>query len=120
LKSLVFVLALLPQLASAQAQDLFGAIAYSNEEQKHGWANNYPSRKSAEQAAMKFCHKNAPKGDCRPVLWFRNSCGALVTGPDGHGAEWATNQTAAVNKALKACARKSERCAVTLNFCTGK
>jgi len=52
------------------------------------------------------------------VLWFRNACGALVTGPAGHGAAWDETETAAVNKALKTCTAKSEGCALTRAFCT--
>jgi len=115
-RKLLLFLALLPP--PAYGQELFGAIAYSATKQKHGWANNYSSRNAAEEAALAFCRKSA--GDCRRVLWFRNACGALVTGPEGHGADWAKSQTAAVNKALKACATKSAGCAVTLSFCTGK
>ena len=102
----------------AFAQELFGAVAYSAKERQHGWSNNYASRKAAEEAAMDACRKNAD--DCKNILWFRNACGALVTGPDGFGADWAESQANAVNKALKTCTRKSASCAVTLTFCTGK
>jgi len=109
-------LAVVPQLGVAQ--ELFGSIAYSEKAREYGWANNYSTREAAEQAALKFCRKSA--ADCRTVLWFRNACGALVTGPGGHGAGWADSQTAAVNKALKICASRSAACAVTRSFCTGK
>ena len=71
------MLAVVPCVAAAQ--ELFGAIAYSEKAQKYGWANNYPTRDDATKAALEFCAKNGP--DCRVVLWFRNACGALVTGP---------------------------------------
>ena len=110
------LLAVVPQLASAQ--ELFGAIAYSEKAHAYGWANNQPTRRAATQAALAFCAKNGPQ--CQAVLWFRNACGALVTGPDGYGAAWEKTQTRAVNKALRLCARRSEACAVTHSFCTGK
>lgn len=110
------LLAVVPPLAAAQ--ELFGAIAYSDKAHKYGWANNYPTRDGATKAALEGCAKNGP--DCHVVLWFRNACGALVTGPDGHGAAWEKTQTGAVNKALRLCARRSEACAVTHSFCTGK
>ena len=116
LKSLLIALALLPSIGLTQ--ELFGAFAYSAKERKHGWANNYPSRKAAEQAALDQCRKNA--ADCQSILWFRNACGALVTGPDAVAADWAEDQNAAVNKALKTCAAKSTSCALTQSFCTGK
>jgi serine/threonine-protein kinase len=102
----------------AAAQELFGAIAYSDKAYKYGWANNYPTRDGATKAALELCAKHGP--DCRVVLWFRNACGALVTGPDGHGAAWAENRKRAVNTATKLCAGRSEACALTRSFCTGK
>lgn len=116
LKSLLIVLALSP--ARGLTQELFGAFAYSTKERKHGWANNFPSRKAAEQAALEQCRKDA--ADCQSILWFRNACGALVTGPDAVAADWAESQNAAVNKALKSCAARSTSCALTQSFCTGK
>jgi serine/threonine-protein kinase len=110
------MLAVIPHVAAAQ--ELFGAIAYSDKAYKYGWANNYPTRDGATKAALELCAKNGP--DCRVVLWFRNACGALVTGPDGHGAAWAENRKRAVSKATKLCAERSEACALTRSFCTGK
>jgi serine/threonine-protein kinase len=116
LRTLLYLAALLPQLALGQ--ELFGSFAYSEKGRKYGWANNYPTREAAQQAALDSCRKSAP--DCQVALWFRNACGALVTGPGGHGAAWAESETAAVNRALKSCAAKSEGCALTRAFCTGK
>ena len=110
------MLAVVPHVAAAQ--ELFGAIAYSEKAQKYGWANNYPERDGATKAALEFCARNGP--DCRVVLWFRNACGALVTGPDGHGAAWAENRKVAINRATKLCAERSEACKLTRSFCTGQ
>ena len=110
------VLAVVPLVVAAQ--ELFGAIAYSDKAQKYGWANNYPRRDDATKAALEFCLKNGP--DCRVVLWFRNACGALVTGPDGHGAAWAENRKVAVSRATQLCAERSQACKLTRSFCTGK
>jgi len=110
------VLAVVPHVAAAQ--ELFGAIAYSDNAHKYGWANNYPTRDGATKAALDGCAKNGP--DCRVVLWFRNACGALVTGPDSHGAAWAESRKAAISKAAKLCAERSEACKLTRSFCTGK
>ena len=115
-RRLLVVLGLCP--AAAFAQELFGAFAYSAKEKKHGWAINYSSKEAAEKAALEHCQKNAET--CQNILWFRNACGALVTGPGGFGAEWAEDQTHAVNKALKACATRSPSCAVTATYCTAK
>jgi serine/threonine-protein kinase len=110
------MLTVVPQLAGAQ--ELFGAIAYSDKAHKYSWANNFSRRDEATKAALEGCAKNGP--ECRVVLWFRNACGALVTGPDGYGVAWESTQTGAVNKALKLCAKRSPACAVTHSFCTGK
>jgi hypothetical protein len=116
LKKLLLVLAFVP--ASGLAAELFGSIAYSQKDRQYGWANNYPTRAAAEEAALASCRKLG--GECRAVLWFRNGCGALVTWPDGHGVGWAETQTGAVNNALKICTAKSTACALTSSFCTGK
>jgi Domain of unknown function (DUF4189) len=110
------MLAQIPQVAAAQ--ELFGAIAYSDKAQKYAWANNYPDRDDATKAGLEFCAKNGP--ECRVVLWFRNACGALVTGPNGHRAAWAENRKVAINRATKLCAERSAACKLTRSFCTGK
>ena len=115
-RTLLVLLALFP--AAAAAQELFGAFAYSVKEKKHGWAINFPTKEAAEKAALEHCQKNAET--CQNILWFRNACAALVTGPEGFAAEWAEDQTNAVNKALKACATRSPSCAVTATYCTAK
>jgi serine/threonine-protein kinase len=109
------MLAVVPCVAAAQ--ELFGAIAYSDKAYRYGWANNYPTRDDATKAALEFCAKNGP--DCRVVLWFRNACGALVTGPNGHGAAWAESRKVAISRAAKLCAGRSEACKLTRSFCTG-
>jgi Domain of unknown function (DUF4189) len=110
------MLAIVPRLVAAQ--ELFGAIAYSETAHKYGWASNFPGRDQATKAALDGCAKHGP--DCRVVLWFRNACGALVTGPTGHGAAWAENRSVAVNRATRLCAARSEACKLTRSFCTGK
>ena len=111
------MLAVVPHLVTAQ--ELFGAIAYSAKAHKYGWANNYRSRDEASKAALEGCTKNEGT-ECRVVVWFRNACGALATGPDGHGAAWAESRTAAIAKASKLCADRSEACKLTRSFCSGK
>jgi serine/threonine-protein kinase len=111
----VFIALLLPSLACAQ--DFFGSIVYSIEARQYGWANNQPSREAAEQAAMGACRKLA--SDCRVLVWFRNSCGALATASKSHAAETADTQSEAEAKAMKLCAKRSRHCKVTRSFCTG-
>ncbi|MGH8734259.1 MAG: DUF4189 domain-containing protein [Burkholderiales bacterium] len=100
----------------AFAQDYYGAIAYSYETKAHGWSKDHPSRAAAEKAALAGCAKLAQ--DCKPVLWFRNACGALATGSQGPGWEWAEDQVTADRRAIAACAQHSKACTVKRRVCT--
>jgi hypothetical protein len=114
LRALVFVLALLP--ATVLAQEYFGAIAYSPTTRAHGWAKDHPSREAAERAALSGCRKHA--ADCSAVLWFKNACGALATGPKGGGWAWDQTQSVADQGAISACAKHSPACTVKRRVCT--
>lgn len=98
------------------AQDHFGAIAYSNRTKAHGWAKDFASRAAAEKAALASCAKHAD--DCTAVLWFKNACGALATGPKGSGWGWAETQSLADSGAMNACAKHSTACTVKRRVCT--
>ena len=111
---LLLLAALVP--CTASAQDYYGAIAYSADTKAHGWAKDYPARAAAEKAALDGCAKHAD--DCSPVLWFKNACGALATGPKGSGWAWAAAQEAADRAALRACAQRSSACTVKQRVCT--
>ena len=100
------------------AQDHYGAIAYSSRTKAHGWAKDFPSRAAAEKAALGGCAKHAD--DCKPVLWFKNACGALATGPKGAGWAWAESQGTADRSALSACGKHSSACTVKQRVCTTK
>lgn len=114
LRTLLFVLALLP--GPALAQEYFGAIAYSRSDRAHGWAKDYASRGEAEKAAVANCEKHGR--DCLAVLWFKNGCGALATGPKGAGWAWDEKQSVADRGAVAACAKHSSACVVTQRVCT--
>ena len=103
---------------AASAQEHYGAIAYSTRTKAHGWAKDYPARSGAEKAALDNCAKHAD--DCSAVLWFKNACGALATGPKGAGWAWAEAQGAADRSALSACAKHSSACTVKQRVCTSK
>jgi len=102
--------------AAALAQDYFGAIAYSPSSGAHGWANDQPSRQAAERAALSGCREHAK--DCRTVVWFKNACGALATGPKVYGWGWGATQELADAEAMKACAQHATRCTVKQRLCT--
>lgn len=101
---------------AALGAEYFGAIAYSQEKRAHGWANDYPSRKQAEKAALDNCAKYGP--DCSVVVWFKNACGSLSLGPKGVGWAWAHTQEAADLAATRACSKHSKACVVTQRLCT--
>jgi len=102
--------------AAAAAADYYGAIAYSRSSAAHGWAKDHPSREAAERAALAGCRKHA--ADCSAVLWFKNACGALATGPKGAGWAWDQRQSAADQGAINACAKHSSACTVKRRVCT--
>jgi serine/threonine-protein kinase len=112
----LFLLLICPALS--HAADYFGAIAFSNRTKAHGWAKDFPSRAAAEKAAIASCAKHAD--DCQAVLWFKNACGALATGPKGSGWAWAEDQLHADNAARHACEQHSPACTVKRRVCTTK
>jgi hypothetical protein len=115
---LLLLMALLAPCA-ASAQEHYGAIAYSDHTRSHGWSKDYPSRAAAEKAAIAGCAKHAD--DCRAVLWFKNGCGALATGPrSGVGWDWADDQAAADRRAISICSQQSSACTVKQRVCTTK
>jgi hypothetical protein len=97
--SQLFLLVVLLSPCIGSAQDYYGAFAYA-----------------AEKAAAVECAKFAK--DCRAVLWFRNSCGALATGTEGPGWEWGKDQATADRAALRACAKQSKACTIKRRVCT--
>jgi hypothetical protein len=85
----------------ANAQDNYGAIAFSESTGQTGYSYDYGSRSDAEQAALDNCGKN----DCEIKSWFENSCGALAQGDDGSlGYSWAAgSRSQAESRALSEC-----------------
>jgi hypothetical protein len=57
---------------------LFGAIAYGAESEATGWAYDYETEDEARHNALRNCAKNG--NDCRVVMSFSNSCGAVAAG----------------------------------------
>lgn len=112
----LLILALAPAAAFAQAQEYYGAIAYSPRTGAHGWASNHPSRTAAEKAALSHCRKHGK--DCKVQVWFVNACGALAVGADGFGTAWGSPQQAADDEAFKLCAKHSKACAVVRRVCS--
>lgn len=101
------------------AQNLYGAIAFSQNTGAVGWSYDYRSRSGAERRALNGCYKHA--GDCRVVMWFRNSCGALaVTDRGGYGTAGHPNRYVAEERALDQCYRSNNNCYLKRWVCTGR
>ena len=104
-------------VSNAMAQDYYGAIAYSQDTDAHGWSYDYGSRAEAEARAMTECAKHGP--GCEVATWFRNACGALAVGSNlGWGASWGEDQYAAQAEAMSICRRNDSGCDVVRWACT--
>ena len=66
-------------LAGCQASgDKYGAIALSETTGRWGPAYDLATQASAEEAALRYCNTD----DCRIVVWFANTCGAVARRPE--------------------------------------
>jgi len=118
----IFVLSavtmLLVSFGAAQA-DNFGAIAYSKAAGTHGYSYNYATQSAAENSAMQECERYSGKGDCQVIVWFKNGCGALAEGDNGHyGSGWGDTQDLAERNALESCSQATTNCRITRRVCT--
>ena len=100
------------------SQDYYGAIAYSQTTDAHGWAYDYKSKKEAEHYALINCQKYG--SGCKVVTWVRNACSALAVGKgNAYGADWGTSQQDARSKALTRCTGTGARnCQIRRWVCT--
>ena len=106
---------------SAQAQDLYGAIARSRSTGDKGYASNYRSRTAAENAALSQCRRVSGAWDCTVLLWFRNACGSIAESRNGGaGTGWGTTPRLAERYALESCNTVGSGCRVLRTFCTGR
>ena len=108
---------LLASVASASAQDYYGAIAYSQSTGSYGFSYDHPTRARAENGALSECLARA--NDCTVALWFRNACGALAIGAGGGwGTGWGSNRGLAESAAIQTCRRFTNSCSVVRWVCT--
>lgn len=116
MRAVLVLMVLVMAPAAAFAQDYFGAIAYSPSTGSQGWSYDHNSRDAAETRALSECRKHA--NDCRALVWFKNACGALATGPKGYGTGWGDTQSLADSYAMKVCGQHSSGCSVKRRVCT--
>lgn len=95
----------------------FGAIAHSKATGNYGYSHGYRSMEEATWEAERRCRAS----DCRWVVWFRNSCGALAVssnGATGYSYDF-PSQDQACQRALEECARRGPNCRVVCSVCSG-
>ncbi|WP_349368148.1 DUF4189 domain-containing protein [Salinarimonas sp.] len=104
--------------SGALAQERYGAIAYSQETDAHGWSLDFSTQGEAEKRALKECGIHGP--GCVVTTWFRNACGALAVAPDrSWGADWGASEDEAGRKALGRCRTHAAKgCVVARAVCT--
>jgi hypothetical protein len=103
----------------AEAQDRYGAIAFSESSGADGWSSEHPTRRSAEQRALNQCALQAD--DCQVVVWFRNACGALAVGTGNTwGANWGNSRHAALTAAMRTCSDSADDCKPRQWVCRGR
>ena len=106
-----------PSASGAAAR--YGAIAYGATSKAWGYSYRWASEAKAENVAMQNC---APNGDdCKVAVWFKNQCGAVVSGT-GTDVFWALggNKKAAGNEAMKQCATGGDGadCELQIAYCS--
>lgn len=99
------------------AEDLFGAVAYSQSTRHAGWVWGHETREQAEAAALKKCDRR----DAAVVVWAKNSWISFSHG-DGtsHGWGWDPNsEDAAKQTALTNCSNRAKGCHTVTTFYSG-
>ncbi len=106
-------LALAAGSAPAQAEKLFGAIAFSATTGKVGGGWNFAAKGDASTEAVSQCGAD----DCDTVVVFPN-CGAIAVG-DGFGMGFSADKSAAKSEetALQNCTGYTTNCLITQSFC---
>ena len=105
-------------MASADTRhQRFGAIAYSESSGRFGSSWQLGSQFDAEERAVLAC--NRP--DCRPVVWFKNGCGALARARNGAIVyAWSgASLTDAKLRASNRCTAQWGSCKLICSVCSG-
>lgn len=99
---------------AASAEDMYGAIATSDETGAWGYGYNYETRAEAEAAALEQCNQD----DCQVEVWFANACGAVAKDGKTVAWGWAKTRAQAESKAISACG--TESCQIEVWACTNR
>jgi len=103
--------------SSAQANgNRFGSIAYSQGSGRFGSSWSFGDQFDAVEQALASCNR----GDCRTLLWFRNSCGALARARNG-AIVWASSSSLvdAKRRASNQCTSEWGSCKLICSICSG-
>ena len=94
----------------------FGSIAYSQHTGRYGSSWSFGDQFDAVEQALASCNR----GDCRTLLWFRNSCGALARARNG-AIVWASGSSLvdAKRHASNQCTREWGSCKLICSVCSG-
>jgi hypothetical protein len=112
---LISLLGVSGSMASAE-NHRFGAIAYSKSTGRFGSSWQVPNQFDAEERAVSAC--NRP--DCRPVVWFKNGCGALARARNGAIVyAWSGSITDAKLRASNRCTAQWGSCKLICSVCSG-
>lgn len=104
---------------NALANIYYGAMAYSVSTGSHGYSYDYATPQQATNVAIQFCEKYAKTGDCKSLVVFKNSCGAIAQASDySAGSGWGANRAIAESYALQSCRRYGPNCEVISWVCT--
>jgi hypothetical protein len=97
--------------------DTYGAIAFSQQTGYYAWSVDQGSAKGAETRALSSCTPKA--ADCKIVLSFSNSCGALAVDANNHfGTAQDDNSQSAQSEAINACRRAGgAQCSIRMGQC---
>lgn len=112
----VMLTASLAEARPRRANDKWGAIAYSTSTGRYGIAYDYGTQAQAINSAVERCRV----GDCKAVVWFKNSCGAFAQGNNAYGWGLGGARAEAEAKALAECRKHGGNCRVVAWSCTSR
>ena len=106
--------------APAQAEELHGSIAFSQDDDgAYAWgiAWSFDSAAGAHAEALGQCREYGGTR-CAEVGWFREACGALAIGDgNGYGTGWGATTGEAESDALAQCRASNDDCRLEVARC---